>query len=90
MNPLNERKEKTMSYIIVDSKNSGDDIREKMRDKMQQSGFRRMGGHRGGSYRGDFKEEKYEEGYKHGYEDALKEMKGEEGEMFQSGSRYGR
>ena len=57
---------------------------------MTQSGFRRMGGHRG-NYKDDKAyEEAYCEGYKHGFEDASKELKGEEPEMFQGSSRYGR
>lgn len=84
-----------MGYIITDSKNGISEIREKMREKMSQHGFRRMGGHRGVSYLGDFKEDKafeegYCEGYKHGFEDAQKDMSGGESEMFQSSSRYGR
>jgi hypothetical protein len=88
-----------MSYIIVDSKNGSDEMREKMREKMMQHGFRRMGGNSGaGDYRmGNYKDDKYEEGYcegyKHGFEDAQEQMSqdSESGtRMGSSHSRYGR
>jgi hypothetical protein len=84
-----------MSYIIVDSKNGSDEMREKMREKMMQHGFRRMGGHRDSDYRmGNYKEDKYEEGYcegyKHGFGDAQKGMSGDESDMYQGATRYGR
>jgi hypothetical protein len=87
-----------MSYIIVDSKNGSDEMREKMREKMMQHGFRRMGGHRDSDYRmGNYKEDKYEEGYcegyQHGFEDAQEQMsQGSEFgmRMGSSHSRYGR
>jgi hypothetical protein len=84
-----------MSYIIVDSKSGSDEMRDKMREKMMQHGFRRMGGHRDSDYRmGNYKEDKYEEGYcegyKHGFEDASREMSGGMSDMHESSSRYGR
>lgn len=88
-----------MSYIIVDSKSGMDEMRDKMREKMMQHGFRRMGGspgaNRGGDYRiGNYKDDKYEEGYcegyKHGFEDASKEMSGGVSELYEGSSRYGR
>jgi hypothetical protein len=63
-----------MSFLIIDKKDGN--LREEMRSKMMEQGFRNMGGNRSNYKDEETYEKAYCEGYKAGFEDAQKSMSG--------------